>query len=172
SNLVTMFPQMQHIMTVEPPSAMTRGDTMPASTEPSYTDLVYEVLRSADRPLTVPEIVDAVSLRRPITTKNPKSTVRSALSSGAPTTSRRQLGRRGRFPAHPSDQCRRSAGRDLVRASTQTECRGGHAAKRGADRRGRSHATVGLRGPACRLGLRYRTLQERILSERRATRLL
>jgi hypothetical protein len=54
----------------------------PARDRPSNADLVYEVLRSADRPLTVQEVFDAVNRRAPITTRNPKATVRTALSQG------------------------------------------------------------------------------------------
>src|SRR6266496_5126599 len=49
--------------------------------EPSYADLVYDVVQSADRPLTFQEIVDAVSSRRRVPTKNPKATIRGALTS-------------------------------------------------------------------------------------------
>lgn len=48
--------------------------------EPSYTALVYEVVRTAGRPLTFQEIFDEVHRRRPITTKNPKGTIRNAVS--------------------------------------------------------------------------------------------
>lgn len=50
--------------------------------EPSYTDLVYEVVRSVGRPLKFQEILDEVNRRRPITTRDPKSTIRNALSQG------------------------------------------------------------------------------------------
>lgn len=50
--------------------------------EPSYSDLVYEVLQSAEEPLTFAEIFEAVSQRRPVTTKNPKATIRGALNQG------------------------------------------------------------------------------------------
>lgn len=56
---------------------------MASSTEPSYTALVYEVLRSAEHPLSFREIFDAVEQRRPITTRNPKATIRNALSQGS-----------------------------------------------------------------------------------------
>lgn len=46
----------------------------------SYTDIVYDVLQSAESPLTFAEIFDAVGKRRPITTRNPKGTIRNALS--------------------------------------------------------------------------------------------
>ncbi|MBI4322380.1 MAG: hypothetical protein HY675_28135 [Chloroflexi bacterium] len=50
--------------------------------EPSYTDLVYEVLRSAGRPLTFQEIFDQVNCRRPVATRDPKGTIRNALTQG------------------------------------------------------------------------------------------
>ncbi|MBI2954859.1 MAG: hypothetical protein HYY30_11135 [Chloroflexi bacterium] len=50
--------------------------------EPSNTDLVYEVLMAAERPLTFQEIFDKVNQRRPITTRNPKGTIRNALGQG------------------------------------------------------------------------------------------
>ena len=50
--------------------------------EPSYTDLVYEVLASAGEPLTFQEIFDKVNRRRRVTTRNPKATIRNALSQG------------------------------------------------------------------------------------------
>ena len=48
--------------------------------EPTYTDLVHEVLRESSEPLPFPEIVERVGKRREITTKNPKATVRSAIN--------------------------------------------------------------------------------------------
>ncbi len=53
-----------------------------AAIEPSNTDLVHEVLRSAERPLTLDEITERVNERRPVTTANPPATIRSALSQG------------------------------------------------------------------------------------------
>ena len=50
--------------------------------EPSYAELVYDVLRSAERPVTFQEIFDEVDLRRPVTTRNPKATIRNALTQG------------------------------------------------------------------------------------------
>lgn len=50
--------------------------------EPSYADLVYQVLKSAGHPLTYQEIFDQVDRRRPVTTKNPKGTIRNVLSQG------------------------------------------------------------------------------------------
>lgn len=47
--------------------------------EPSYTDLAYEVLRSAARPLTFEEVFDEVNRRRPVTTRHPRATIRGAL---------------------------------------------------------------------------------------------
>lgn len=49
---------------------------------PSYADLVYDVLRTAGQPLTFQEIFDRVNQRRPVTTKNPKGTIRGTLTSG------------------------------------------------------------------------------------------
>src|SRR5712692_8675286 len=48
--------------------------------EPSYADLVHEVLRAAEQPLTFQELFDQVNQRRPVTTKNPKATIRHALT--------------------------------------------------------------------------------------------
>lgn len=55
---------------------------MTSRDEPSNADLVYDVLRAAGHPLTFDEIFDRVNQRRPITTRNPKGTVRSALGAG------------------------------------------------------------------------------------------
>ena len=55
---------------------------MSSRDEPSNADLVYDVLRSAEQPLTFDEIFDRVNQRRPITTRNPKGTIRGALGSG------------------------------------------------------------------------------------------
>ena len=54
----------------------------PAERPTSYTDLVYEVLKIADQPLTFHEIFEEVNRRRPITTKNPTGTIRNALTQG------------------------------------------------------------------------------------------
>src|ERR1700680_946226 len=54
---------------------------VPAS-DPSNADLVHEVLRSAERPLTFEEIFARVNERRLVTTGNPRGTIRSALSQG------------------------------------------------------------------------------------------
>ena len=48
----------------------------------SNADLVHDVVRSAGRPLTFDEIFERVNQRQPITTRNPKGTIRSALGSG------------------------------------------------------------------------------------------
>jgi hypothetical protein len=53
--------------------------TMARPAVPSYTELVYAVLRAAKAPLTFDEIFAAVNARRAITTKNPKSTIRKIL---------------------------------------------------------------------------------------------
>jgi len=55
---------------------------MTARRDPSYADLVYDLLRSAEQPLTFQEIFDAVNRRRPVTTKNPKGTIRGTLTAG------------------------------------------------------------------------------------------
>lgn len=49
---------------------------------PSYSALVYEVVQSAAAPLTFEEIFSQVNIRRPVTTRNPRATIRSALSQG------------------------------------------------------------------------------------------
>src|SRR5882724_5287860 len=49
--------------------------------EPSYAELVYDIVQSADRPLSFQEIVDAVNSRRRVPSKNPKATIRGALTS-------------------------------------------------------------------------------------------
>ncbi len=51
--------------------------------EPSYADLVYEVLKESREPLTFQQIFDEVNRRRPVTTKNPKGTIRGALGQGS-----------------------------------------------------------------------------------------
>lgn len=53
---------------------------MPRHEGPSYTDLVYEALQAASHPLSFDEIFTAVNERRPITTRNPRATIRSALN--------------------------------------------------------------------------------------------
>lgn len=53
---------------------------MPRTNEPSNPDLVRDVMRDAEGPLTVDEIIARVNARRPITTKNPRATVQSILS--------------------------------------------------------------------------------------------
>ncbi|MDO8670356.1 MAG: hypothetical protein Q7O66_02865 [Dehalococcoidia bacterium] len=53
---------------------------MPRLEQPSYTDLVFEILRSAERPLTFQEIFDGVNGRKPAATSNPKATIRGALT--------------------------------------------------------------------------------------------
>ena len=50
--------------------------------EPSFADLTYEALRSARRPLTFQEILDDVNRRRVVNTRNPKATIRAAISQG------------------------------------------------------------------------------------------
>jgi hypothetical protein len=53
-----------------------------AAIGPSTADLVHEVRRSAERPLTLDEISKRVNVRRMVTTANPLGTIRSALSQG------------------------------------------------------------------------------------------
>jgi hypothetical protein len=62
--------------------------------ELSYTQLVAHVLQSSERPLTVDEILARVGAIRPVETRNPKSTVRNAM-----TSERRAVSLGGR-PAH------------------------------------------------------------------------
>jgi tetratricopeptide (TPR) repeat protein len=59
---------------------MTGKTAMADKREPSYADLVHEVLRVAEQPLTFQQIFDQVNQRRPVTTKNPKATIRGALT--------------------------------------------------------------------------------------------
>jgi len=49
-------------------------------TKPSYTDLVHQVVREATEPLPFAEIMQRVNALVPITTKDPKSTIRNAIS--------------------------------------------------------------------------------------------
>ena len=53
---------------------------MSGQREPSYTDLVHEVLRLAGEPLTIREIVERVSERRAIANPKPETTIRNVLS--------------------------------------------------------------------------------------------
>lgn len=48
--------------------------------EPSYPDIVIEVMRSAPGPLTFDEILERVNRIKPVDTKNPKSTIRNVFS--------------------------------------------------------------------------------------------
>lgn len=50
---------------------------------PSYAELTHRVMRDAPEPLTVDQIIARVHAIRPITTKNPKQTIRSAISTSA-----------------------------------------------------------------------------------------
>lgn len=47
---------------------------------PSYSQLTHDVVRTSAEPLTFDEIMAAVQAIRPITTKNPKHTIRGAIS--------------------------------------------------------------------------------------------
>lgn len=49
--------------------------------EPSFTQLVTQVLMMADRPLTLAEIIARVEMIRPVRTHNPQTTIRGAISS-------------------------------------------------------------------------------------------
>ena len=49
---------------------------------PGYTEVIYDVLRASDHPMTFQEIFDSVERRQPITTLNPRATNRNALSQG------------------------------------------------------------------------------------------
>lgn len=48
--------------------------------KPNYTDLTHQIVRDSETPLTFDEIVRRVSALTPVTTKNPKSTIRNAVS--------------------------------------------------------------------------------------------
>lgn len=54
-----------------------------AKKQPSYAQLVRDVVQAAPEPLTVAEIMERVTALRPITTKNPEQTIRNVLSDGA-----------------------------------------------------------------------------------------
>jgi len=54
-----------------------------SNTPPSYAELTHRVVRDAPEPLTVDQIIARVHALRPITTKNPKQTIRSAISASA-----------------------------------------------------------------------------------------
>jgi len=47
---------------------------------PSFTELAHRVVRESPEPLAVDQIVERVHAIRPITTKNPKQTIRNAIS--------------------------------------------------------------------------------------------
>ena len=64
---------------------------MTATRDPSYTDLVYDLLMSAEQPLTFQEIFDQVNQRRPVITKNPRGTIRKVLTAGRQLVSLREL---------------------------------------------------------------------------------
>jgi len=49
--------------------------------EPSFAQLVMQVLRAAEQPLTLDEIKAQVELSRPVHTRNPRATIRSGISS-------------------------------------------------------------------------------------------
>ncbi|MBN1812078.1 MAG: tetratricopeptide repeat protein [Anaerolineae bacterium] len=64
------------------------------NTEPSFTQLVTQVVRGADRPLTLNEIQSRVEMIRPVNTANPHATLRNAF------TNVRQIATLGGRPAH------------------------------------------------------------------------
>jgi tetratricopeptide (TPR) repeat protein len=49
--------------------------------EPSFTQLVTQVLMMADRPLTLAEIIARVEMIRPVDTRDPQATIRGAINS-------------------------------------------------------------------------------------------
>jgi hypothetical protein len=53
-----------------------------AAGEPSTAEIVHEVLQSAEHPLTFEEIFHRVNARHPVTTRDPRATVRGALTQG------------------------------------------------------------------------------------------
>ena len=53
---------------------------MPKTDQPSYTALAHQVVQAAPEPLPFDEIMRRVQQLRPIDTKNPKSTMRNAIS--------------------------------------------------------------------------------------------
>ena len=52
---------------------------MPSS-KTSYTELTHQVVRDSREPLPFTEIMQRVNTIAPITTKNPKGTIRNAIS--------------------------------------------------------------------------------------------
>jgi hypothetical protein len=50
-----------------------------AERKPSYTQLTHDVVHRSSVPLTLDEIMEQVNALRPITTKNPRSTIRGAI---------------------------------------------------------------------------------------------
>ena len=46
----------------------------------SFTALAHQVVQASQEPLTVNEIIERVNAITPITTKNPKQTIRNAIS--------------------------------------------------------------------------------------------
>ena len=68
-----------HVSDVTPGASPERSGPMPE--EPSYTQLVIQILRSATRPLTVNETLARMAAIRPVETRNPAATVRNAMSS-------------------------------------------------------------------------------------------
>ena len=54
-----------------------------ADKEPSYARLVRDVVQASAQSLTVDEILEQVNAQRPITTKNPQNTIRTAIQDSA-----------------------------------------------------------------------------------------
>ena len=55
-----------------------------AERKPSYAQLTHDVVHVSPEPLTLDEIIDQVNALRPITTKNPRSTIRGAIGGQPP----------------------------------------------------------------------------------------
>lgn len=51
-----------------------------SKSQPSYAKLTHQVVQQSDEPVSVDEIITQVNALRPITTKNPKNTIRGALA--------------------------------------------------------------------------------------------
>jgi hypothetical protein len=64
----------------ERPGQLKGGKFFMPEEKPGYTDLVYRVVRESSEPLPSAEIMRRVNDLFPITTHNPKSTIRNAIS--------------------------------------------------------------------------------------------
>jgi hypothetical protein len=56
------------------------GESHMSKRQPSYAQLTHGVVQQSPEPLTLGKIIAAVDAIRPITTKNPKNTIRGAIS--------------------------------------------------------------------------------------------